>query len=91
MKEKGGAGCEASVSFMAWDVTEKYQSKMHWPLEQLEISVACNASDKCFFTDSSRQVTQPCQANILTTFLKYLQSLQLSELNCNYGLQTNIS
>jgi hypothetical protein len=49
-KDKGGARCEASTYFTAWDVTEKYQSKIHWLLEQLEISVACNAGDKCFFS-----------------------------------------
>jgi hypothetical protein len=47
MKEKGDAGYEAGTCFMAQVVSEKYQSQIRWPLEQFEISVACNISDKC--------------------------------------------
>ena len=32
-KEKGGTGCETSTCIMARDVSEKYQSGTHWPLE----------------------------------------------------------
>lgn len=51
-KEKGGAGFEASTCFTARGVSEKYQSQVHRTLEDLEISVACNISDKCFCVDS---------------------------------------
>ena len=30
--------------FMALDVSEKYQSQIHWPLEHLEVSVAVRQS-----------------------------------------------
>lgn len=63
MKDKTDAGCGASICFMARDVTAKYLSQIHWLLENLEISVACNASDQRFFTDSIHQVTQYGQAN----------------------------
>ena len=53
-KEMVGAGCEARTCFMARYVSEMYQSKIHRPLEHLEISVACNISDKCFCTAPSR-------------------------------------
>jgi hypothetical protein len=33
-KKKGGAGYEANTYFMARDVTEKYQSQIHRPLER---------------------------------------------------------
>jgi len=52
-KEKGGAGYKAITCFMARDISEKYQSQIHLPLEPLKLSVASNVSDKCFFTDSS--------------------------------------
>ena len=42
-KEKGGAKYEARTCFMA-DVSEKYQSQIHRPIEHLEISVAYNVS-----------------------------------------------
>ena len=35
---------EAGSYFMALDISEKYQSQIHWPLEQLEISVAFRQS-----------------------------------------------
>jgi len=38
------------------DVSEKYQSDIHRPIEHLEISVAYNVSDKCFCRDSSREI-----------------------------------
>ena len=40
VKQEGGAGYEAGTQFMALDVSEKYRSQIHWPLEHLEISVA---------------------------------------------------
>jgi len=52
-KEKGGAGYKPITCFMARNVSEKYQSHIHLPLEPLELSVASNVSDKCFCTDSS--------------------------------------
>ena len=39
-KQQGGSGYEAGTYFMALDVSEKYQSPKHWPLEHLVISVA---------------------------------------------------
>jgi len=54
MIEKGSAGYETGTHFMARDVRERYQSQIHRPLEHLEIFVACDVSDKCFCTDSSR-------------------------------------
>ena len=38
-KQQGESGYEASTHFMALDVSEKYQSQIQWPLEQLAISV----------------------------------------------------
>jgi len=34
---------------MALDLSEKHQSQIHWPPEQLDISEACIVRDKCFF------------------------------------------
>jgi len=39
-KQQGRSGCEAGTHFMALDVSEKYQSQIQLPLENLEISVA---------------------------------------------------
>ena len=39
-KDKGGAGCEANTSFMARDVSEKCQSKIHRPVDHLANSVS---------------------------------------------------
>jgi hypothetical protein len=44
-KEKGGAGYEASTCFMARDISEKYQPRIHLPLGQIDISLACNMSE----------------------------------------------
>jgi len=55
-KAKGGARYEARTCFMAGDVTEKYQSQIHGPIEHLEIPVAYNVRDKCFCRDSSREI-----------------------------------
>ena len=32
-KQQGGSGYEAGTYVMALEVSEKYQSKIHWPLE----------------------------------------------------------
>jgi len=37
-KQQGGSGYEAGTHFMALDVSEKFQSQIQWPLEQLEIA-----------------------------------------------------
>jgi hypothetical protein len=46
-KEKGGAGIRL-VPVLWRNVSEKYQSQIHRPLEHLEVPVACHVSDKCF-------------------------------------------
>jgi hypothetical protein len=43
MKDKGGAGYEAITCFIARNVSEKYQSQIHRPVEHLAISVACTS------------------------------------------------
>ena len=49
-KKQGGSGYEAGTYFRALDVSEKYLSQIHWPLEHLEIAVAFrrfNHGDLC--------------------------------------------
>jgi hypothetical protein len=36
--QKGGSGCEAGTCFLALDVSEKYQSQIHRPLEHLVLA-----------------------------------------------------
>ena len=49
--------------FMARDVSEKYQYRIHRPLELLQTWAACNVNDKYFCAESIRYVMQPRQAN----------------------------
>ena len=43
-KQQGRSGCEAGTYFMALDVSEKCQSKIHWPQEHSEIAAAFRRS-----------------------------------------------
>jgi len=42
--KQGGSGYAAGTHFMVLDVSENYQSQIHWPLEHFEISVAFGQS-----------------------------------------------
>jgi hypothetical protein len=52
-EEVGKKRYEASTCFMAWDVSEEYQSQICWLLAHLEISIVCDVSEKSLCTDSS--------------------------------------
>ena len=43
-KQQGRSGYAAGTHFVALDVSVKYQSQIQWPLEHLEIFVACRWS-----------------------------------------------
>jgi hypothetical protein len=59
-EDKGMRWYEAGT-FTAREVSEKHQSQIRLPLEDLDIPVAYNVSDKCFCRDSGRKLTQTRQ------------------------------
>jgi len=75
-KQKGGAGHEAATYVVALDVSEKYPSEVHRPLEHLELALSLisviNALAQIVVAEScafARRIPTPCYPHFLNIFL----------------------